>query len=93
MKINIAKQIKDIRHKTNLSQDRFGKKLGITGKTVSAYETGRSMPPLRVLDNISKEYNTPLLTIKEEQKTDLANKIRIIQEYLNDVQAILTNAL
>ena len=93
MKINIAKQIKDIRHKTNLCQDRFGKKLGITGKTVSAYETGRSMPPLRVLDNISKEYNTPLLTIKEEQKTDLANKIRIIQEYLNDVQAILTNAL
>ena len=86
----IAKKIKEIRYKSNLSQDRFGKKIGLTGKAVSAYETGRSTPPLKVLDSISKVYNTPLISMREEQKTDLDNKIRIIEEYLNEVRRLLT---
>jgi DNA-binding XRE family transcriptional regulator len=29
-----------------MSQDRFGKKIGVSGKTISAYETGKITPTL-----------------------------------------------
>ena len=45
--IIIAQKIKNIRLLKNLSQDRFGKKIGKSGKTISAYESGRCVPTLR----------------------------------------------
>lgn len=90
MKSSVAKQIKELRLKVNLSQERFGKKIGITGKAVSAYENGRSTPPLKVLDAISQVYNTSFISIKEEQKVELDNKIRLIEEYLNEVKKLLS---
>ncbi|HSX39694.1 MAG TPA: helix-turn-helix transcriptional regulator [Candidatus Saccharimonadales bacterium] len=90
MPINLANQIKNIRSKVNLSQDRFGKKIGVTGKAVSAYETGRTVPSLKVLDAISRTYNISLVNINDDKKLDMNNKLRLIQEYLNEVKEILT---
>ena len=49
-------QIKRIRQDSGMSQNRFGEKIGISGKTISAYETGRITPPLKVLERITVTY-------------------------------------
>ncbi len=39
-----AQEIKDIRHKTGLSQAMFAKYMGVSVKTVEAWEAGRNHP-------------------------------------------------
>lgn len=46
--IEIPNIIRHIRKKKKLSQVRLGKKLQITGKTISAYETNRIQPSLEI---------------------------------------------
>lgn len=46
-----AKIIKQIRDNKNISQERLGKKLGITGKAISQYELKKTHPPI---DNLIK---------------------------------------
>ncbi len=88
-KKNIANQIKAIRDSHNLSQDRFGKKIGLTGKTISAYETGRTSPPLKVLEKIVNTYEVAFININKENKAVLKEKIRTIEKELADLTGIL----
>ncbi|KKS15878.1 MAG: transcriptional regulator [candidate division WWE3 bacterium GW2011_GWB1_41_6] len=82
---DIGIKIKDIRNKHSLSQDRFGKKLGLSGKTISSYETGRCAPPLRILKEISGTYDIPLVVVKEEKKQVITENISNIQKLLNEL--------
>lgn len=89
MRKTVAQQIKEVRTKNKLSQDRFAKKIGVTGKTVSAYETGRCMPPLKVLENIANIYDASVITITDIKRDELSNKLREIQKHLEDVKKII----
>jgi transcriptional regulator with XRE-family HTH domain len=86
---NPSIEIKKLRKELNLSQRRFGEKVGISGKTVSAYETGRIVPPLRVMEKIASTYNvdfeeTGLMTTKAVLQT-----VRTIREQLANIEASL----
>lgn len=89
----INHQIKIIRIKYNLSQDRFAKKLGISGKAISAYETGRSLPPLKVLESISNTYNVSFVGLPKEDQQKLSQKIEDIQNSLNELKNIIKEGL
>jgi len=86
----VAKKIKSIRYKLNLSQDRFAKKIGLTGKTISAYENGRCVPPLKILDKITATYGEAFLTTNESNKNNLTTKIALIKEYLLELEKIIS---
>jgi transcriptional regulator with XRE-family HTH domain len=86
----IAEKIKSIRYKLNLSQERFAKKIGLTGKTISAYENGRCVPPLKVLDRITSTYGESFLTANSDNKNNLVNKITLIKEYLVELEKIIS---
>jgi transcriptional regulator with XRE-family HTH domain len=79
-------KIKAIRKKLNMSQDRFGKKVGVSGKTVSAYETGKCIPPLRILEKISKAYDTSFIAIDATKKTELLDKITLIKNVIYELE-------
>lgn len=81
-----ANKIKTIRKKLNMSQDRFGKKFGVSGKTVSAYENGKCAPPLRVLEKISKIYGTGFTAIDVDMKADLINKINYVKNVICELE-------
>lgn len=51
-----------LRKEHNLTQAELGEKLGVTNKTVSRWETGNYMPPVEMLEELSKLYD---LTINE----------------------------
>lgn len=89
MSRNLGNKIKEIRTKANLSQTRFGYKLGISGKTISAYETGKIEPPLRILETISVEYGENLIQPPEQHKNSLQSKIETIESSLREIKAIM----
>jgi putative transcriptional regulator len=54
----IGKQIKDIRTKNNLTQMAFSKVLGVSKKTVEAWESGKNVPSgpaQRMMEVMSKD--------------------------------------
>ncbi len=58
--MHIGKQIKLMRSKFQQTQAEFSKNVGVTMKTLSAYETERAKPPLNVMEQIADYCNISL---------------------------------
>lgn len=89
-KVNyIGLRIKEIREQLNLSQNRFGYKLGISGKTISAYENGRALPPLLVLEKLTKVFGINLVSIEGNKKGELSDRLRDIESKISEIREII----
>lgn len=58
----IGRYLAKLRHKHNLTQEQLAEKLGVTNKTVSRWETGKYLPPVEALQQLSEFYK---ITINE----------------------------
>ena len=85
----IAKKLKEVRTSKNLSQERFGFKIGKSGKTISAYESGRCTPTYKVLDYISNVYDVTFIHVKKIKKEQLKEKLDYIKEAIADIESTL----
>lgn len=56
----LGENIYSLRNKQSLTQDEFAKKVGVTGKAVSKWETGASTPSIEVLTKIASEFDISL---------------------------------
>ena len=61
--MNIGENIANLRKNQNLTQESLAKLINVSPKTISSYETNRSLPSLDILISISKALNTDLNTI------------------------------
>jgi len=52
--------IKELRERKNLTQQQLANLIGISKKTISAYETGKAVPSLRVALKLSKILEVPV---------------------------------
>ena len=81
----VAKRLKEARLRANLSQKKLGIAAGIDEFSASArmnqYETGRHVPDLLTLKQISKVLNVPIAFFYAEE--DLLSEFLIIYEYLS----------
>lgn len=93
MSKELGDKIKRIRDSYNLSQDRFAYKIGLSGKTISAYETGRTNPPIKILQKIVSVYKTPIININAELKSDLNSKLEILEEEVAGIRNILKDSM
>ncbi len=91
--LTIGEKIREIRNRKNLSQKRFGEKIGISGKSISAYETGKCTPPLKILECISKEYDESIIQLRDDRRKDLTEKIKYIKESISEIENILDRSL
>lgn len=91
--ITISKKIKMIRERYNISQERFGLKIGVSGKTVSAYETGRCIPPLKVLERITSAYDESFLQLRKDKREALKDRINGIKESLKEIEEMLNKSV
>ena len=89
----LPNKIKRLREIRGLSQERFGNKVGVSGKSISAYENGRCTPPLKVLETISKVYRVPAFYIGEAGKSDLEIVLLDIKTKIAKLEEILTSNL
>ncbi len=85
----IGVKIREIRNSNRLSQYRFGKKIGISGKTVSAYETGRALPPEKIIDMISEVFSCPIIYMNRQEKCRLRDQIVTIKNFMENLEKVL----
>ena len=90
---NLGMQIRRVREDTNLSQDRFGKRLGLSGKAISAYEKGKARPPLRVLEKISDVYEVSLFDLPKSKQHNIEAKINELFEAVYELRNALSEGL
>jgi len=83
----IGLKIKELRKSHKLSQSRFGNKIGISDRTVSAYETGRCLPSLEVLQKINKIYRSNIYGAENEKITVISNKLKDIKRTLLEIES------
>lgn len=89
---NISRKIKKVRLEKKLSQQRFGSKLNISGKSISAYESGRSVPPLKILEKLDTVYDTNFVSENTTQQI-LEQKIESLKSLVHDIELTLGKTL
>lgn len=93
MPTEIANKIREIRDINNLSQERFAKKIGLSGKTISAYETGRTTPPLRVLNKITEVYDSAYINVDEKSQKSIFDSLKSISNELENLKSIIDRGI
>ena len=61
----IGKFIKKIRKENNLTQKDLADKYGVTYQAVSKWETGKNIPDISLLKEISKDFNVNIEDLLE----------------------------
>ena len=87
----VAKKIKKSRLEIALSQGELAEAIGISDRTVSAYEIGRITPPIAVLKKISNLVGKPISYFVEENSPDylIETKLKRIEEELEEVKKLV----
>ena len=58
--IKIGNFLAELRKEQGLTQEALGEKLGVTNKTVSRWENGNYLPPVEMLQELSRLYNVSI---------------------------------
>lgn len=87
----LAQRIRSARENAHLSQDALGESIGVSDKAISAYEKGRSQPPLENLRKIAEATKHPLTYFTEEdnENSAIAAKLDSIERELTEVKRLL----
>ena len=86
----IGKYIATCRKKNKLTQEQLAEKLGVSSKSVSRWENGKTMPDVSLFQQLCKELNITINDLlsgetMNENKFDLsADRLVIFQTNLND---------
>ncbi len=68
----LGKAINRARKLAKLSQKELGNKLSISDKTISAYESGRAIPPVPTLQKIAEITKQPIdIFFQNDNKTEI----------------------
>lgn len=84
----LGTRIKKYRERAGVSQKKLGLALGLSDKAVSAYESGRTLPPLETLYRISSELKKPVryFLTDEPELTEIDERLHTIEMALNCIQ-------
>jgi transcriptional regulator with XRE-family HTH domain len=90
----LAQRIRSARDNAHLSQHELGNSIGLSDKSISAYEKGRSQPPLENLRKIAQATNYPLTYFTQEETNEIAiaTKLLSIERELAEVKRLLKKA-
>lgn len=82
----IGNFIKQLRKEQGITQEQFAEKLGVSGRTVSRWETGSNMPDISLLVEIAEILNAsiPEIINGERKNEDMEKEVREVAEKLSD---------
>jgi transcriptional regulator with XRE-family HTH domain len=86
MILELNQKIVQARRQARLSQQALGNMVGVSDKAISAYEVGRSSPPIKVLKKISQATNQPLSFFLQPDELVVAD---LIMAKLDGVEGVL----
>ena len=85
---NIGEKIKELRTKNKLTQQELGDKLYVSDKTISSWESGRTLPDINTLIDISNVFNISIsnfVSNTNDKNIEIEFKIRVSRVGYNDV--------
>lgn len=90
----LARRIRTARREARLSQQALGDNIGVSDKSVSAYEQGRSVPPFDKLKKIAVQTNRPVSYFTEDNidEATITTKLLSIERELAEVKKLLKKA-
>lgn len=85
--IDIGQRIRKHREAAAISQKKLGIALGLSDKAISAYESGRTLPPLETLFRIAEELHKPVeyLITEENRETRIDERLNRMEEALKEI--------
>ena len=88
----IGKFISEMRRKNNMTQENLASKVGVTAKSISRWENGKTMPDISMLSILASELNCTIQELlngrkmTKEELLDLRETINNLVEYESDRQ-------
>ncbi len=70
----------ELRKEKNLTQDELGEQIGVTNKTVSRWENGNYLPPVEMLQILSKFYDVSINEILNGERINDSDYKNISEE-------------
>lgn len=95
----IGSFLKELRKGKNITQEQFAEMIGVSGRTISRWETGSNMPDLDILIQIADYYEVEIREIFDgERKSVKMNKeleetVLKVADYSNDERKRLTKRM
>lgn len=86
----LAQRIRNARTHARLSQSALGKTIGVSDRSVSSYEQGRSQPSVETLQKIAKATSTPVSFFTEGNNLEavIVKKLTVIEKELNAIKKL-----
>ena len=78
----IGKFISELRKEKNMTQEQLAEKLGISNKSVSRWENGKTMPDYSLLSDICNEFDITINELLSGEKIEKENYISKAEENL-----------
>lgn len=91
VKAFVSKRIREARKKAKVSQIDLGKKLSLSDKTVSAWETGRAEPSLDSLFIIAQTTNQPIDFFLKDEDYSVESKLNEIEKEIKKLRKLLSS--
>lgn len=87
---NIGEKIKQARKKRKITQEDLGQAIGLSDKSISAYESDRISPPIKVLEKIAHETDQSLSYFLEEKTEDLIlGKLNEVERLFEEIKSLM----
>lgn len=82
----IGSFLKELRKEKGITQEQFAEILGVSGRTVSRWETGNNMPDISLLVNIADYFDVsiPEIINGERKSENMKEEVREVAETLSD---------
>ncbi len=82
----IGSFLKELRKEKGLTQEQFAEALGVSGRTVSRWETGSNMPDISLLVSISEffEVSIPEIIKGERKSENMKEEVKEVAETMSD---------
>jgi transcriptional regulator with XRE-family HTH domain len=87
---SLAQKIRNARENAHISQKELGDSIGVSDKSISSYEMGRSMPSFERLKQIASvtQKSMSYFTEEQTQNTDVLEKLMIIEKELEEIRKL-----
>ena len=84
--LKVGALLKDLRKEKGITQEQLAEKLGVSGRTISRWETGKNMPDISLLVEIAEFFDVSIPEIiKGERKSEnMKNETKEVAETMSD---------
>ena len=87
---SLGSKIKLARKAIQSTQSQLAQAVGVSDKSVSAYESGRISPPLEVLEKIATSTRHPMqYFVGEPAESSILQKLNSIEELFTEIRDLL----